>query len=247
MFFKDRSAILRRQNSAPILGVAESPQPNLLQRHHSERHLGSSFKPTNIPTNVSDEPYRKKHVRFTDEVLQKGVYIHPRLQGITLNEIDVCGSSVPRNSVFNKALAITATSDGISPPSKRKGSSRPIEVLLNRIRRIKAQLVADNFEIEVVQNEVEEFIRENQVLREQLDSYEAFQMGCQNLAMSIDDLEETSRKYSVKTAKYRIQIEILNKDSANMTEMLHESKHLLRRSKLQRESSWQSLDAQIIV
>ena len=240
---------LRRQTSAPTLGVAESPQPNLLQRHNSERHLNSSFKPTKIiSTNVSDEPYRKKHVRFTDEVLQKGVYIHPRLQGITLNEIDVCGSSVPRHGVFNKAFAISATPDGICPPnSKRKGSRKPTEVLLNRIRRIKAQLVADYFEIEVVQNEVEEFIRENQILREQLDSYETFQMGCQNLVMSIDDLEETSRKYSVKTAKYRIQIEILNNDSAKMTEMLHESKHLLRRSKLQLESSWQSLDAQIIV
>jgi hypothetical protein len=249
MFFNDRrSVFLRRQHSAPILGVDKSPPPNQLMRRNSERHLNSSFKPTKItPTSVSDEPYRKKHVRFTDEVLRKGVHINPRLQGITLNEIDLCGSSVPRNSVFNKTFAIAATPDGITPPSKRKGSNKPSEVLLNRIRRIKEQLVADYFEIEVVQNEVEEFIRENQVLMDQLNSYETFQMGCQNLLMLINDLEERSRRYSVLIAKHRIQVERLNKDSAKMMEILHESKHLLRRSKLQRERSWQSLDAQIIV
>lgn len=248
MFFNDRSVFLRRQNSAPILGVEKSQQPKQLLRRNSERHLNSSFKPTKItPTSVSDEPYRKKHVRFTDEVLRKGVHINPRLEGITLNEIDLCGSSVPRNSVFNKTVAIAATPEGMSFPGMRKGSNKPSEVLRNRIRRIKEQLVVDYFEIEVVQNEVVEFIRENQVLREQLKSYETFQIGCQNLVMLINDLEASSRMYCIMIAKYRIQVERLNKDSAKMMEILHESKHLLRRSKLQRESSWQSLDVQIIV
>eukprot|EP00545_Synedropsis_sp_CCMP1620_P000082 CAMPEP_0119016196 /NCGR_PEP_ID=MMETSP1176-20130426/11866_1 /TAXON_ID=265551 /ORGANISM="Synedropsis recta cf, Strain CCMP1620" /LENGTH=257 /DNA_ID=CAMNT_0006969533 /DNA_START=49 /DNA_END=822 /DNA_ORIENTATION=+ len=238
---------MRRGRSAPAMHVPATPnqplKPSLLRsRSCSDTFLNSSNSSSTIsPTTVMGAiggqqqqhaescfyaPSRQKRVTFASEVTQKAAPVRQRLHAMSLEDLDH-GIYVPR-------AAFKSDDQPEDLPKLKCRRNKPIATLTRRLEKVKRQLEADSFEVEVAQNDVEELLEENEILWSLKERCEMEQMGYETLKTSVYELKSKSRKYSSKIKVLRKAVGFFNDESAALVLQLQESKKQVRRSSKER-------------
>jgi hypothetical protein len=191
-------------------------------------------------------PSRKKRVSFATDVVVKPPPVQQRLRGLSLGDLDhgvsICRAAflhdvhsdesssskkaTSSSQTKNRQMNTTGTETIATSTARRhkSKSNKPIVVLERRLVKITREFMESSFELEVDQNEMDELLRENETLAEQLARRDMLEMGYDNLEHSLVAMQRKIRKYTSKIATLQRATQFFQAESALLMKQLQHSK-----------------------